>query len=355
MRDEFSTRIKARLSQRVGARCSNPFCQKLTSGPHEKAESAVNIGVAAHISAAAAGGPRYDASLSSDERISIRNGIWLCQNCAKLIDNDSDRYSSVTLFSWKKSAEEAARAAVETSSSGISAGKPFQVVVEYLGMWVRSVVHPTVFAPSRLSPPPIFWIMNIVLAWLLAVAATLCFQVIVYGPTKLGKILEFHRGSFAFVHILFFISYAVVVIMARSLAALFARITMFRQTEITLEELTKFFLGTTYLDPILCPVAALGILVFDYLNLAGPARFGRISEYAFRYSIMGILLLVSVVNAIAVRRGLLRLLENSGISRAKPGLAGLVEQWGIAIMATISSLAHYAVILLFLYVMVGVN
>jgi len=319
------------------------------------AESAVNIGVAAHISAAAAGGPRYDTSLSSDERISIRNGIWLCQNCAKLIDNDPERYSSVTLLSWKKGAEEAARAAVETSSSGTSVGKPFQIVVEYLGMWGRSVAHPTSFPPSRLSPPPFFWIMNIVFAWLLAVAVTLCFQVIAYGPTKLSKILEFHRGSFAFVHILFFISYAVVVIMARSLAALFARITMFRHAESTLEELTKLFLGTTYLDPILCPVAALGILFFDYLNLAGPPRFGRISEGIFRYSIVGILLLVSSVNAIAVRRGLLQLLENSGVSRVKSGLVGLAEQWGSAIIATISSLAHYAVILLLLYVMVGSN
>jgi ribosomal protein L37AE/L43A len=48
-----------------------------------------NIGVAAHISGAAPGGPRYDASMSSEARKSINNGIWLCANCARLVDGDA--------------------------------------------------------------------------------------------------------------------------------------------------------------------------------------------------------------------------------------------------------------------------
>jgi hypothetical protein len=33
-------------------------------------------------------GPRYDPVLTVEQRCSVANGIWLCQNCAKLIDND---------------------------------------------------------------------------------------------------------------------------------------------------------------------------------------------------------------------------------------------------------------------------
>ena len=40
----------------------------------------------------AQGGPRYDASMTPEERKSFENGIWLCQSCSKLIDTDITRY-----------------------------------------------------------------------------------------------------------------------------------------------------------------------------------------------------------------------------------------------------------------------
>ncbi len=108
MRDDFSVKIKELLSKRVGSRCSNPSCNQLTSGPQENPEKSVNIGVAAHITAASPDGPRFDEKISPQERGSSENGIWLCQNCAKLIDNDPPRYPTDLLFEWKKSAEEKA-------------------------------------------------------------------------------------------------------------------------------------------------------------------------------------------------------------------------------------------------------
>jgi|GEM_PF-4630606 len=66
----------------------------------------VSIGVAAHITADASGGPHYDSRLSSQERKSIQNGIRLCQNCAKLIDSDPQRYSADLIRQWKVQAEE---------------------------------------------------------------------------------------------------------------------------------------------------------------------------------------------------------------------------------------------------------
>ncbi|HXG23569.1 MAG TPA: hypothetical protein VNJ09_03360 [Chthonomonadales bacterium] len=116
VRDEFDNRTKEILAHRVGYRCSNPNCRKLTSGPQEDPTKAVNIGVAAHITAASQGGPRYDAGLTSEERKSIDNGIWLCQNCAKLVDNDKQRYTADLLRNWKKLSEQAALLEVENLS-----------------------------------------------------------------------------------------------------------------------------------------------------------------------------------------------------------------------------------------------
>ena len=58
MRDDFTTQTRTVLARRVGMRCSNPNCRKLTSGPQKKADKALNIGVAAHITAASSDGPR---------------------------------------------------------------------------------------------------------------------------------------------------------------------------------------------------------------------------------------------------------------------------------------------------------
>ena len=59
-RDDFSEQTKQLLAKRVGYRCSNPNCQKPTSGSNLDPNKATNIGVAAHICAAAPRGPRYD-------------------------------------------------------------------------------------------------------------------------------------------------------------------------------------------------------------------------------------------------------------------------------------------------------
>lgn len=104
-RDDFSAPIKDALAKRVALRCSNPACNVSTSGPHTEATRFVNLGVASHITAAAPGGPRFDATLSVEERAGIDNGIWLCQRCAKLVDSDLSRYSVSLLRHWKVNAE----------------------------------------------------------------------------------------------------------------------------------------------------------------------------------------------------------------------------------------------------------
>jgi hypothetical protein len=107
-RDEFTLPVKRILAQRVGLLCSNPGCRALTSGPQSDPSGAINIGVAAHITGAAPGGPRFDVRRSNKERGSIENGIWLCQNCAKLIDSDLQGYPAGRLWAWKVEAEKKA-------------------------------------------------------------------------------------------------------------------------------------------------------------------------------------------------------------------------------------------------------
>jgi hypothetical protein len=107
-RDDFSIKTKELLAKRVGYHCSNPSCYQLTSGPHKDMTRTVNVGVAAHITAASPGGPRYELALSVKQRKSAENGIWLCQKCAKLVDNDLTRYTDSVLKEWKQISEERA-------------------------------------------------------------------------------------------------------------------------------------------------------------------------------------------------------------------------------------------------------
>jgi hypothetical protein len=105
MRDDFPNDTKDLLARRSGHRCSNPQCRQPTSGPQADANKSINVGVAAHITAASRGGPRYDSALTAGERGSAKNGIWLCQICAKMVDDDPERFSVWRLQEWRHTAE----------------------------------------------------------------------------------------------------------------------------------------------------------------------------------------------------------------------------------------------------------
>ncbi|BAV97962.1 NACHT domain-containing protein [Lysobacter enzymogenes] len=105
MRDDFSRSTKDQLAKQAGHRCAHPHCGKPTSGADEGGIGSINIGVAAHITAASAGGPRYDPALTSEQRKHISNGIWLCQDHAHAIDADDNGFDTETLQAWKRQAE----------------------------------------------------------------------------------------------------------------------------------------------------------------------------------------------------------------------------------------------------------
>ena len=118
VRDDFNLRVLRRLAEEVGNRCSNPNCRASTSGPSRE-RGGSNVGVGAHIAAASPGGPRFDPSMTSDERKSHRNGVWLCGRCARAIDNDVVTYTVAALVRWKQQAIQNAHRDLERGGSAL--------------------------------------------------------------------------------------------------------------------------------------------------------------------------------------------------------------------------------------------
>jgi hypothetical protein len=117
-RDEFLLETKRALASRAGYSCS--ICNKLTIGPSDERETSINLtGIAAHISAASIGGRRYNLLLTSSERSNIKNGIWLCNNHADLIDGDEVTYTTQHLQVIKKNHEDR----IKYKQSGIKTEK----------------------------------------------------------------------------------------------------------------------------------------------------------------------------------------------------------------------------------------
>jgi len=102
-RDDFPKPVADALAKRAAFICSNPDCRGLTIAPSEADESKfLYVGKAAHICAAAAGGPRYNAQMTPDERKSASNGVFLCSNCADMIDkNNGLDFPVARLRGWK--------------------------------------------------------------------------------------------------------------------------------------------------------------------------------------------------------------------------------------------------------------
>ena len=140
-RDDFAKQTLDLLAKRVGVRCSNPSCRKLTTGPRTESHHILNIGVGAHITAASPGGARYDPFLTAQQRQSPDNGIWLCQNCAKLIDNDAARYSIDVVRGWKAQAEESALAELEGRTEPQPTDLSAEIDLSYVRERIKSERH----------------------------------------------------------------------------------------------------------------------------------------------------------------------------------------------------------------------
>jgi hypothetical protein len=61
--------------------------------------------MAAHICAAAPGGPRYDERQTSEQRKSADNGIWMCRLHGDAVDDKDSKYTVALLREWKAQAQ----------------------------------------------------------------------------------------------------------------------------------------------------------------------------------------------------------------------------------------------------------
>lgn len=105
-RDNFPARVVRVCGERAQYICSNPRCKNPTIGPHSESDKSLKTGEAAHINAAAEGGPRYDPAQTPEKRSSIENAIWLCSNCSTLVDKDQTAYPATRLREWKSDHED---------------------------------------------------------------------------------------------------------------------------------------------------------------------------------------------------------------------------------------------------------
>lgn len=113
---DFSPATKRILRDRAGNRCS--ICAEPTSGPADEETKALINGDAAHVTGARPGGPRYDESLSVDQRRSIENGIWACTQHAREIDRDGSTFTVENLRNLKFRREEASRDELQHATRG---------------------------------------------------------------------------------------------------------------------------------------------------------------------------------------------------------------------------------------------
>ena len=124
-RDNFTEATKNKLGKQVNWHCSRPGCVGPTVSATTDGNGVITLGRAAHITAAAPGGPRYDARLSPEERRSVNNGIWLCGDCANLIDADGAPFPEQTIRDWKRNAQKRAWAELVLSRTQPGYGSPF--------------------------------------------------------------------------------------------------------------------------------------------------------------------------------------------------------------------------------------
>ena len=104
-RDDFTEKTRRQIAMRAGWLCSYPSCRRPTVGATSGGTDVVDVGVAAHIHAAAPRGPRPDPGMTREERRAPANGIWLCQVHAKALDSNDPEFTVENLRSWKREAQ----------------------------------------------------------------------------------------------------------------------------------------------------------------------------------------------------------------------------------------------------------
>lgn len=100
--NEFSPKIIKNVRERSAFICNRPLCRKLTvKASYDNDTDSDILGEAAHIYPAAKNWARFDESIHPIFIKSQKNAIWLCRECARLIDKNPKKYTVEVLFKWK--------------------------------------------------------------------------------------------------------------------------------------------------------------------------------------------------------------------------------------------------------------
>lgn len=110
----------AKLNRVSLNKCYNPDCQELLISK----DGSTILGNIVHICAASLNGPRFDSSMSTEERRDYNNLILLCTDCHKIIDNplNENKYPISLLKKWKKMREAEANLEKVVSNPSVLVG-----------------------------------------------------------------------------------------------------------------------------------------------------------------------------------------------------------------------------------------
>jgi hypothetical protein len=100
-REDFTEKTKFQLAKRAGWLCSDPSCRRAIIGANSDGDGEINLGIAAHICAAAPEGPRYDDTMTPEQRKSPENGLWMCSLHGKAVDARDSQFTVELLREWK--------------------------------------------------------------------------------------------------------------------------------------------------------------------------------------------------------------------------------------------------------------
>lgn len=115
---DFTKAIVTTLGERAHFLCSNPKCQRMTTGPHSDKNKSLRSGEAAHIYSVNSKIARYNDNLTDEQVRNIKNGIWLCRDCHKQVDHDEKAYPAGLLIQWKKTHEAYVKALRSNPNTG---------------------------------------------------------------------------------------------------------------------------------------------------------------------------------------------------------------------------------------------
>lgn len=104
-RDDFTPKTKLQIAKRAGWLCSDPSCRRSTIGSNSDGDGEINLGTAAHICAAAPGGPRHDPNQTPAQRRLADNGIWMCRLHGTAVDAKDSKFTVELLHEWKAQAQ----------------------------------------------------------------------------------------------------------------------------------------------------------------------------------------------------------------------------------------------------------